>query len=107
MALKTNSFQQEKKVVFYQELLDYASPKFESSTRQNALTNLIYLDKNDENYLPFLVNGLTHFKWQFVKFSKDNIRKLLKNKNHQVYFEKLSATISLNEKTQLDKLLKE
>jgi aminopeptidase N len=107
LALKTNSFQQEKKVVFYQELLDYASPKFESSTRQNALTNLIYLDKNDENYLPFLVNGLTHFKWQFVKFSKDNIRKLLKNKNHRLYFEKLSATISLNEKTQLDKLLKE
>ncbi|MBC7439186.1 MAG: M1 family metallopeptidase [Flavobacterium sp.] len=107
LALKTNAFQQYKKVTFYKELLDYASPEFESSTRQNALTNLIYLDKNDENYLPFLVSGLTHFKWQFVKFSKDNIRKLLKNKNHRAYFEKLSTTISVNEKTQLDKLLKE
>lgn len=107
LALKTNEFQQDKKVVFYKELLDYASPEFESSTRQNALTYLIYLDKNDENYLPFLVSGLTHFKWQFVKFSKDSIRKLLKNKNHRAYFEKLLTTISVNEKTQLDKLLKE
>ena len=107
LALKTNAFQQDKKVTFYKELLDYASPEFESSTRQNALTNLIYLDKNDENYLPFLVSGLTHFKWQFVKFSKDNIRKLLKNKNHRAYFEKLSTTILINEKIQLDKLLKE
>lgn len=107
LALKTNGFQQDKKVVFYQELLDYASPKFESSARQNALSNLIYLDKNDENYLPFLINGLTNFKWQFVKFSKDNIRKLLKNKNHRAYFEKLLPKISGNEQVQLSKILKE
>ena len=107
LALKTNSYQQVKKLNFYQELLDYASPKFETSTRQNALSNLIYLDKNDENYLPFLVNGLTHFRWQFVKFSKDNIRKLLKNKNHKDYFEKLLPKIPNNEQVQLSKILKE
>ena len=107
LALKTNSFQNDKKIFFYQELLDYASPKFESSTRQNALSNLIYLDNKDENYLPFLVNGLTNFKWQFVKFSKENIRKLLKNKNHRQYFEKLLTKIPTKEEMQLSKILEE
>lgn len=107
LALQTASFQQAQKVLFYQEMLDYASPKFESSTRQNALSSLIYLDKNDQNYLPFLVNGLTNFKWQFIKFSKDNIRKLLKNKNHRAYFEQLLVKIPTSEQTQLSKILKE
>jgi aminopeptidase N len=107
LALKTKNYQLDKKVIFYQELLDYASPNNESLTRQNALTNLIYLDSNDENYLGYLVNALTNHRWQFNKFAKEKIRLFLKNKNHRIYFESLLAKIPENEQIQLNKLLKE
>jgi len=107
MALSTKDYETDKKVGFYEELLDYASPKFESSTRQNAIANLMYLNKNDENYLPYIVNGLASHKWQFVKFSRDKIRLLLKNKNHKTYFETLLTKIPESEQLQLNKLLKE
>jgi aminopeptidase N len=107
LALKTKNYQLDKKVIFYQELLDYASPNNESLTRQNALTNLIYLDQNDENYLGYLVNALTNHRWQFNKFAKEKIRLFLKNKNHRIYFESLLAKIPENEQIQLNKLLKE
>ncbi len=107
LALKTKDYPKDKKLLLYQELLDYATPKFESSTRQNALTNLIYLDKNDQNYLVALVNALTDHKWQIVKFAKDNIRKMLKSKNHRIYFESLLSGLNESEQLQLNKLLKE
>lgn len=107
MALSTKDYETAKKAAFYDELLGYASPKYESSTRQNAIANLMYLDKNDENYLPYIVNGLASHKWQFVKFSRDKIRLLLKNKNHRTYFEMLLAKIPESEQLQLNKLLKE
>ncbi len=107
LALKTNNFEVNNKANYYQELLSYGSSKFEYSTRQNALNNLIYLDKNDENYLPFLINGLTNHKWQMVKFCKDKIRIFLKNKSHRAYFETSLSKISKPEAIQLEKLLKE
>ncbi|HEX8575498.1 MAG TPA: M1 family metallopeptidase [Flavobacterium sp.] len=107
LALRTKDFQPMRKIDFYNELLDYASSKYESSIRQNALNNLISLDKNDQNYLPFLVNALTSHKWQFSKFGRDKIRPLLKNKNHRAYFETLLPQLSASEQIQLNKLLKE
>jgi aminopeptidase N len=107
LALKTTDYEKEIKVNFYKELLDYASPKFDSAIRQNALTNLIYLDRNDENYLPFLVQCLTNHKWQINKFAKERIRNLLKNKNHRTYFETLLPTLPESEQVLLNKLLKE
>jgi aminopeptidase N len=107
LALRTKDFQPTRKIDFYNELLNHASSKYESSIRQNALNNLISLDKNDQNYLPFLVNALTSHKWQFSKFGRDKIRPLLKNKNHRTYFETLLPQLSASEQMQLDKLLKE
>ena len=107
MALSTKDYEVAKKTAFYEELLDYASPKFESTTRQNAIANLMYLNKNDENYLPYIVNGLASHRWQFVKFSRDKIRILLKSKSHRTYFETLLTKIPESEQVQLTKLLKE
>lgn len=107
LALRTKDFEPTRKIDFYNELLNYASSKYESSIRQNALNNLISLDKNDENYLPFLANALISHKWQFSKFGRDKIRSLLKNKNHKTYFETLLPQLPASEQVQLDKLLKE
>ncbi len=106
LALNTKDYESENKINLYSELLNYASPKFEIETRQNALTNLIYLDGNDCNYFPFLINGLINYKWQFSKFAKEQIRILLKNPSNRVYFEQLLIKIPENENIALSKLLK-
>lgn len=107
LALKSKDYETENKVQFYEELLQYASPNYESTLRQNALTKLLYLDKNDINPMKFLVNGLVSHRWQFSKYSRDNIRALLKSDKHRKYFESIIPEIPENEQFQLNRLLNE
>ncbi|HQX03491.1 MAG TPA: M1 family metallopeptidase, partial [Flavobacterium sp.] len=71
LALMTKDYLNENKVNFYDELLNYSSPKYESSIRQNALTNLLFLNPNDQNILRNLANATTHHKWQFTLFARN------------------------------------
>ena len=66
------------KAKYYDELLNYCNPEFETSIRQNAMENLLFINDKDQNVLPNLVNSLVSYKWQFSKFGKDKIRLLLK-----------------------------
>lgn len=105
LALATKEYQNENKVAFYDELLAYSTPKFEANTRQNAIVNLLYLNKADKNVLPNLVNGLVHHKWQFTKFCREKIREMVKQNTFRKYFEELLPTLPENEKSQLQRLI--
>ena len=107
LALQTKDYELESKVNFYNELLDYASPKFETSVRQNAIESLMYGNENDKNILPDLVNALTSHQWQFSKFAKERIRILLKNQAYRNYFETLFPSLSLSEQQQIRRVLDE
>ena len=107
LALGTKEYELENKAKFYDELLSYCSPKFESSIRQNALENLLFINNKDKNIFPFLVNSLTSHKWQFSKFGREKIRLLLKNQNVRTYFESLLLELQDNEKMQLQRLFSE
>jgi aminopeptidase N len=107
LALVTKDYRNAEKVKFYDELLDYATPKYESSVRQNGLENLLYISKTDTNVLPLLVNPLTSFKWQFSKFARDNIRELIKKENTRSFYEKMLPQLPENERIQLKRLLDE
>jgi aminopeptidase N len=107
LALVTKDYELNNKAKFYDELLNYCSSKFESSIRQNALENLLFINEKDKNVLPFLVNSLTSHKWQFSKFGREKIRLLLKNQNVRTYFESLLLELLDNEKGQLQRLLSE
>ena len=105
LALMTKDYQNENKVLFYDELLDYSSLKFESSIRQNALTNLLFLNPNDQNILRNLVNATTHHKWQFTLFARNQIRELVKTERHKKYFEEMLPSLNVAEQIQLKRLL--
>lgn len=105
MALATKDFEPEHKPAYYDELLDYTSPDYESSIRQNAITNLLYINGNDTNVLKALVSPLTHHKWQFSKFARDKIRELAKKERYRLYYLELLPSLQDNEKTILEKLL--
>jgi aminopeptidase N len=105
LALMTKDYQNENKVNFYDELLNYSSPNFESSIRQNALTNLLFLNPNDQNILRNLVNATTHHKWQFTLFARNQIRELVKTDRHKKYFEEMLPSLHAAEQSQLKRLL--
>lgn len=107
MALATKNYEEEKKLSFYEELLQFASPKYESTVRQNALTNLLYINPNDTNALKSLVNPLVHYKWQFSKFAREKIRSLIKKEKYKMFFTDLITELPENEKVILTRLLSE
>lgn len=80
------------KNLMYKELLEYSSPNFESSVRENALEVLLKINPNDENVIASLFQATTHHKWQFTKFSRDTIREKLKNPEFRSRVEELAKT---------------
>jgi aminopeptidase N len=90
---------------YYKELVDYTSPKYETSVRQNAIINVLTINPTDQTVMKNLVNATTHYKWQFSKFGRDKIRELLKFEDYRSLFENLLPTISENEKNNLQKIL--
>jgi len=93
--------------VYYAELVDYTSPKFETSVRRNAIANVLMINPKDEIVLKNVINATTHYKWQFSKFGREKIRELLLIKGYRSLFENLMPTVSDAEKVQLQKLLNE
>lgn len=92
---------------YYFELVDYTSPKFESSIRQNAFENALYLEPKNLKVLKNLVNATTHPKWQLVRFARDTIRNLLKKEGLRELFATILTEVSDAEKFQLQRLLEE
>jgi hypothetical protein len=107
LALGTKEYQMEDKAKFYDELLNYCNTEFETSIRQNAMENLLFINDKDKNVLPNLVNSITSFRWQFSKFGKDKIRLLLKNPNIRFFLEELLPNLSKEENFILSKILAE
>ncbi|WP_291104016.1 MULTISPECIES: M1 family metallopeptidase [unclassified Flavobacterium] len=89
------------------ELINYSSPNFEATTRQNALEKLIAFHLINETVLKNLVNATTSPMWQFSKFGRENIRALLKNKEMRISFERILHNLDEKEQFQLNRLLKE
>ncbi|RZJ31911.1 MAG: M1 family peptidase [Flavobacterium sp.] len=107
LALTEKDFHPSEKVRYYDELLDYGTPKYESTIRQNALESLIFIGPNDKNAMKLLVNPLVHHKWQFQKFAREKIRALVKFIAPRVFYEKLLPELPENERIQLQKLISE
>lgn len=91
----------------YTELVNYTSPTFESSVRQNAITNALSINSKDLAVLRNLVNATVHHKWQFSKFGRDKIRQLLKKEGYADLFQSILPSLSESEVIQLQKLLSE
>jgi aminopeptidase N len=94
------------KETYIQELVDYSSPKYEATTRQNALEYLLNFSIINEAILKNLVNATTHHMWQFSKFGRDSIRILLKNPEIRSAFQTILPSLNEKEQFQLDRLLK-
>jgi aminopeptidase N len=106
LALSTADYGTDKEALV-NELINYSSTNYEANTRQNALEKLLAFKIINDTVLKNLVNATTHHMWQFSKFGRDNIRKLLKNKEMRISFERILPNLNESEQFQLNRLLKE
>ena len=106
LALSTTNYTVDK-VALANELIQYSSIDYEANTRQNALEKLLSFKIINDVVLKNLVNATTHHMWQFSKFGRDNIRKLLKNPEMRVSVERIVPELNEVEQFQLNRLLKE
>jgi aminopeptidase N len=87
------------------ELISYSGPNHEAITRQNALEKLISFQLVNDTVLKNLVSATTHHMWQFSKFGRDSIRKLLKDKEMLLSFKKIIPQLDEKEQLQMSRLL--
>ena len=106
LALSTADYAIDKELLV-NELINYSSTNYEANTRQNALEKLLAFNIINDEVLQNLVKATTHHMWQFSKFGRDNIRKLLRNKEMRVSFERILPNLNDSEQFQLNRLLKE
>jgi aminopeptidase N len=107
LAINSENASEQVKISSYNKLVDYASDKYESSVRQNALELLLQLNPNDEQVIELLFKATVHHKWQFTKFCRDTIREHLKNTAFRSRVEELSKTADENRADLYLKFLKE
>lgn len=107
LALKLNGYQPDQKIHFYEELLALASSPHEFNTRMGAIEKLLYLNRADENVLPLLAEALTSHNWQFSKFAREHLRKLLQAENYRQFYEKLLPNLPQANQSELQRLLNE
>lgn len=91
----------------YRELLSYTGTNYDSNLQQDALDKLLDLKIYNEDIFRSLAYGTANHRWQFVKFSRDNIRILLKEQKYRVIFTNICPELPIREKTQLQRLLDE
>jgi aminopeptidase N len=106
LAISTPNYQ-ENKTLAIDELVNYSSANYESSTRQDALEKLINFNLINDLVLKNLVNATTHHVWQFSKFGRENSRLLLKKPEMRLSFERILPNLNEKEQFQLNRLLKE
>lgn len=107
LAMNTENLPEQVKATSYNQLLDFASENYESSVRQNALELLLQLNQNDEKVIELLFKATVHHKWQFTKFGRDNVRRLLKSQEYRTKVEQLTTTSEENMKELYLKFLNE
>ena len=106
LALSTPNYTDDRQAL-ETELIHYSSINYEANTRQNALEKLIAFKIINDVVLKNLVNATTHHMWQFSKFGRDNLRKLLINPVMRVSLERIVPDLNEAEQFQLNRLLKE
>jgi aminopeptidase N len=98
---------QKKKLEAYLKLLQYTGTNYDSNTQEEALQKLMIMEIYTEDVFRSLIYGAAHHRWQFVKFCKDNIRKLIQDQKNRNVFIAIRPKLPLREKTILQRLLEE
>ena len=98
LALATPEYNSKNTPVFYNELSAYTSAAYHFEVRQYAFQFLFQLQAFTDKNLIDLVQATQHPAWQFSKFSKQILNKLLEETVYKKRFERILS--ELNDKEQ-------
>jgi len=107
LAMNVENILEQIKTELYNQIVDFASEKNESSVRQNALELLLQMNLYDEKVIELLFKSTVHHRWQFTLFARMKIRELLKNTEYRAKVKQLSLTSNESMKELYLKFLKE
>lgn len=79
LALNTPGYQPEQSQNFYNELLDYTSPKYNFKLRQDAFQYLLMLKSCKTECQQNLEQATTHHNWRLSKFAKEQLKHINTN----------------------------
>lgn len=91
----------------YLQLLQFTGTNYDSNVQQQALQKLLSLELFTEDVFRSLSYGIAHHRWQFVKFCKDQVRVLLKERQNRDIFEREVSKLPIRERIHLQRLLNE
>tara|TARA_R110002050_G_scaffold24083_3_gene64350 strand:+ start:133027 stop:134982 length:1956 start_codon:yes stop_codon:yes gene_type:complete len=74
LALITDDFEPENEALYFKELNDYTSPKYDYSIRQNAFQYLLWISACADECEKKLKQATTHHYWQFSKYAKEMLK---------------------------------
>ncbi|WP_103864650.1 M1 family metallopeptidase [Aquimarina sp. I32.4] len=83
LALNTQGYETDKHQKFYVELSGYTSPKYNTSTRENAFAYLESLQAFSDQSLIHLAEGVVHYNWRFRNSCRKMMDKLLKDEEYK------------------------
>ncbi|WP_339886961.1 M1 family metallopeptidase [uncultured Flavobacterium sp.] len=89
------------------ELEQMTREEYNITVREKAIENLLQLNEVSDVVLTSLIDLSSHIKWQAVKFSKDTLRKLLKNSDVRNQLTQLKGKSSSVQKDRIDYFLSE
>lgn len=105
LSLVTDDYHPEKNQSFYKELAGYTSPTYDYAVRQNAFGHLYQINVfNERNYVD-LMQACVHPVWQFRKFSRKLLDKLLEEKDHRNKLKGIKSELPEKEQKILKKAL--
>lgn len=94
LALLTKGYEEENKQVYYAELAGYTSPYYSFELRQGAFQWLDQVFGYTDQNLKDLINASVHHSWQFRKFARQLLDKLLGDEKYKNRFMKLSEGLT-------------
>lgn len=89
LVLNTPDFENENKQSYFNELVDYTSPKYDFETRETAFSYLSAMRIYNETILSNLINASKHHNWRFKEFAKGLLDFLKQDEKYKSLITKL------------------
>lgn len=107
LQMGTNGVETYDKTKAFEEMENMTQLPYDASVRQKALELLLQFGKGSDKVYKSLLEATMHYRWQFAKFGKETIRKLLKEEDIRMKYQKMLPDLNQELQERLQTFLNE
>ena len=89
LVLNTPDFEDENKQAYFNELVGYTNPKYDSETRETAFSYFNAMQIYNETIISNLIDATKHHNWRFKEYSKRLMEYLKQDEKYKSLITKL------------------